>query len=109
MASTFKNVRQAVSTSYTTLYTCPAATQAIVLTLQIANVDGSASADISAKWLDNSAADAETRIAHTVPVGADTAINILGGKIILEAGDSIALQASATGDLEATMAVLEIS
>lgn len=109
MASTFKNARQAVGTSYGTLYTCPALTQAVLLTLQIANVDGTAAADISAKWLDSSAANAETRIAHTVPVAADTAINILGGKIILEAGDSLTLQASASGDLEATLAVLEIS
>jgi hypothetical protein len=56
MAETYKNARQAVGTTYTTVYTCPSATKAIVLTAQAANVDGAASADVSAQWLDNSAA-----------------------------------------------------
>lgn len=56
MAITYKNARAALTTSYATVYTCPAATTAIVLTAQAANVDGAVSADVSAQWLDNSAA-----------------------------------------------------
>ena len=59
MALTYKNARQAVGTSYATVYECPTTdppTTAIVLMAQAANVDGVASADVSAQWLDNSAA-----------------------------------------------------
>ena len=40
MANTFKNFRGALTTSGVTTYTCPAATSAVVLHLQVANVDG---------------------------------------------------------------------
>ena len=59
MALTYKNARAAVGTSYATVYECPTTdppTTAIVLMAQAANVDGAASADVSAQWLDNSAA-----------------------------------------------------
>ncbi len=109
MASTFKNARLAATTSYSTIYTCPADTTAIVLTLQAANVDGAASADISAQWLDSSNANAATRIAHTVVVPSDAALGLLSGKVVLEAGDALQCMASATGDIEVTAAILELS
>jgi len=56
MDITYKNARAALTTSYANVYTCPAATKAIVLTAQAANVDGTATTDVSAQWLDNSAA-----------------------------------------------------
>ena len=56
MAITYKNARAALGTTYATVYTCPSATTAIVLMAQAVNVDGAVSADVSAQWLDNSAA-----------------------------------------------------
>ena len=109
MALTYKNARQAVGTSYTTVYTCPSATKAIVLTAQAANVDGAASADVSAQWLDNSAADVATRLVETVAVPADTALNLLAGPVVLEAGDAFQAKASATGDIELTLSISEIT
>ena len=109
MAITYKNASQAVGTSYATVYTCPAATTAIVLTAQAANVDGAVSADVSLQWLDESAADVATRIAETVAVPADTALNLLAGPVVLEADDQFQAKASAAGDIELTLAISEIT
>ena len=40
MAETFKNFKLALGTSSATAYTCPASTTAIVLLLQVSNIDG---------------------------------------------------------------------
>lgn len=109
MASTFKNGRLAVGTSYSTIYTCPASTTAIVIGLQAANIDGSNNVDVSAQWLDASAANAATRIVHTVNLPADAALGLLDGKLVLESGDAVQLMASASSDAEASIAVLELT
>lgn len=109
MAILMKNSRLAVTTSYSTIYTCPASTTAVILSLQVANVDGTANADISAQWLDSSNADTPTRIASTISVAADSSINLIAGKLILEAGDALQLLASANSDLEATISLVELT
>lgn len=109
MAITYKNARSAIGTSYTTAYICPDNTTAIVLLAQVANVDGTNSADVSAQWLDNSAANVATRIVETLAVPADAAVNLLGGPVVLEAGDAFQAKASAAGDIELTLAISEIT
>ena len=109
MALTYKNARQAVGTSYATVYTCPSGTTAIVLMAQAVNVDGAVSADVSAQWLDNSAADVATRIVEAYPVPAKAVDMILGGPLVLEAGDAFQAKASAAGDIELTLAISEIT
>ena len=109
MAETYKNARAAVGTTYATVYTCPSGTTAIVLAAQAANVDGAAFADVSAQWLDNSAADVATRIVDAYRVPAKAADMILGGPLVLEAGDAFQAKASAAGDIELTLAISEIA
>ena len=109
MAETYKNARQAVGTSYTTVYTCPSATKAIVLSAIAANVDGTVAAGVSAQWLDDSAADVATRIIDGVVVPATAAVNLLSGPVVLEAGDAFQAKASASGDIELTLVVDEIT
>ena len=109
MALTYKNARAALGTSYATVYTCPSGTTAIVLMAQAANVDGVASADVSAQWLDNSAADVATRLVELITVPAKAAQNLLDGPVTLEAGDAFQAKASAAGDIELTLAISEIT
>lgn len=109
MAETYKNARQAVGTSYTTVYTCPSATTTIVLSAIAANVDGSVSAGVSAQWLDSSAADVATRVVDGVVVPATAAVNLMSGPVVLEAGDAFQAKASASGDIELTLVVDEIT
>lgn len=109
MAETYLPARAALTTTYATIYTCPAGTTAIVLAAQAANVDGVNSADVSAQWLDNSAADVATRLVEAYPVPAKSSPMLTGGPIILEANDEFQAKASATGDIELTLAILEIT
>ena len=74
--------------------------------LSIANVDGSASATITASVYRSST---EYKLAHTIAVPADNSLNILERSIYLEEGDSLRLTASADGDLEAIASYEEIS
>jgi len=109
MSEAFKNARQAVGTDLTTVYTCPAATKAIVIGCQVANVDGTNSADLTLVWTDDSDGDAATNLVKTLTIPPDAALNPIGGKLVLEAGDTIQAQASAAGDLELSLSVLEIA
>jgi hypothetical protein len=109
MANTFKNAYLDVTNSAQTVYTCPGSTTAIVLTLRITNVDGTADDTIIADVVDGTSGSA--KIAHTITVPADSSLELAGtSKIVLEAGDKIDLTGgAASGDLEAFVSVLEIS
>ena len=109
MAVTYKNARAAVGTTYATVYTCPSATKAIVLAAQAVNVDGAVSAGVSAQWLDSSAADVATRLVELVSVPAKAALNLLDGPAVLEAGDAFQAKASASGDIELSLSICEIT
>ena len=109
MAETQVNARQAVGTTYATAYTCPTATKALVLNAQCANVDGTVSVDVSAQWLDSSASNAAARLVELVAIPAKAAMNLLSGPIILEPGDAFQAKASAAGDAELTLAIVEIA
>ena len=109
MAETFKNFKGAMGTSAEVVYTCPAATTAIVLTIQVTNIDGVNEADASVLWADASDSAAETYLIKAAPVPAGSALGVLSGKLVLEAGDTIKALASATGDLVVSGSVLEMS
>ena len=75
--------------------------------LIIANIDGGASADISASLYRGGF---ENRIAHTVSVPPDSTIVVISKdtSLYLEEGDAISLFGSANGDLWATCSYEEI-
>lgn len=109
MAEAFKNAYLDVTSTATTIYTAPASTESVVITLRITNVDGAADDTITADVVDGTSGNA--RIAHTLSVPADTTIELAGtSKIILETGDYIQLTGgAASGDLEAYLGVVEIT
>lgn len=103
-----KNAKLAVTTSLTAILSNTTASGKVfkVNLLNVANVDGSASADITATIYNGST---DTRLAFTVAVPADNAISILDKPLYLQEGESIRLQASTAGDLEAVASYEEIS
>ena len=109
MAEAFKNAYLDITSSAQTIYTAPASTESVVITLRITNVDGSADDTITADVIDTSSGN--SRIAYTLSVPADTTVELAGtSKIILEAGDKIDLTGgAASGDLEAYLGVVEIT
>ena len=109
MAESYKSVNADLSTTAdTSVYQCPSATTAVVLLCQIANVDGASSVDIYVDYYDSSTTTAKA-LAHTVAVPADTSLNPIGGKLVLEAGDQIRAWASAASDAEIVVSVVEIT
>lgn len=74
--------------------------------LNIANVDGSASANITVSLYRSSV---EYPLAYTIAVPADNSLEIITARIYLEEGDSLRLTASANGDLTAIVSYEEIS
>ena len=109
MAEAFKSVNADLGTSAnTSIYQCPSSTTAVVILCQVANVDGTNAADVYVDYYDSSTTTAKA-LAHTVSIPADTALNPIGGKLVLEAGDQLRAWAGAASDLEIVVSVLEIS
>lgn len=106
--SALKNAGAHLTTSLADVYTCPASTVALVKHAQVANVDGSDAADVSVALYDASA-EATYYYAKTISVAADAGLKPLGDLVgaVLEAGDKIQGQASAAGDLDIILSVVE--
>jgi hypothetical protein len=109
MAVAYKNAGAALTTSAATVYTCPASTEAVVLLIQVSNIDGSSPADATVRWGDSSDSNTEYHLASAVEVASNDSISILSGPLHLEAGDYIEALASANNDLEITVSVMEIT
>ena len=109
MANAYKNDELDMTTSLSDVYTCPGSTEAVVLMCQVANIDGTNSADATVAWTDSSNSDKVTYLVKETAVSAGTAISAMLGNLALEAGDKIQAQASANSDLQITISVLEVS
>lgn len=108
MANTFKNARAVIQTTTTTAYTCPAATRAIVIGCQVANVSATTE-KVSVWWTDDSNSDAITRLVKDLALAVGTAVGVIDGKLVLEAGDTISASGETNNDAEISVSVLEIS
>jgi uncharacterized protein (DUF2147 family) len=108
VVSAVKLVAAHLVTGGTDVYTCPASTLARISHAQVANVDGTADADVSISVYDAST-EATVYLAKTITVPADASIKALGDcvGVWLEAGDKINAVGSADGDLDLVMAVME--
>ena len=107
MAETFKAVNVALGNSAdAVVYTCPGSTTAIVIHCQVANVDGTNAADLN---IDHNEGSTTAALVSTLSVPADSAVNPIGGKLVLEAADTLRAWAGAASDLELTLSVLEIT
>ena len=107
MAETFKAVNVALGNSAdAVVYTCPASTTAIVIHCQVANVDGTNAADLN---IDHNDGSTTAALVSTLSVPADSAVNPIGGKLVLEAADTLRAWAGTASDLELTLSILEIT
>tara|TARA_A100001201_G_scaffold143552_1_gene145788 strand:+ start:292 stop:627 length:336 start_codon:yes stop_codon:yes gene_type:complete len=109
MAEVFKNNYLDVTSTAQQIYAAPAGKTAVVVSLRVTNVDGSASDSVTVEVVDS---DTTTKalIASTILVPADSTLSITGqDKLVLETGDKIEITGvAASGDLEAFISVLEI-
>lgn len=93
------------TTGATTVYTAAAGTQPVVIAVNVCNIDGTSSADITLSWVDSSAA-ATYLIESTNAVAADTN-EITEFPVALDDGDTIVATASAANDLDVIVTVVE--
>lgn len=110
MAQTFKNARAVLTDAGagTVVYTVPPDTVAIVIGAQVANV-GSGAVTLNFWWTDASDADQITYLGQDVTVPDGAAYEPVGGKLVLEAGDTLTGRSTPDVELEATVSVLELS
>ena len=111
MPNTFNNAQASLtSTNVTDVYQAPTASGAvsIVLSIMVSNVDGVNAADISIIKTDSSNTE-QSRLAHTIPIPADTSLEVVANKLVLKAGEKLRAQASAANDLVVTISALEIT
>ena len=106
MAETFVNKTVALGTTADTSVYSPSGATAIVIHCQVANVDGTNAADL---YMDDYDGTTAAAIIDALEVPANSAVNPIGGKLVLEDGDQLRAWASAVSDLELTLGILEIS
>src|SRR5210317_2303179 len=94
MANTFRNAALANvnNAAYDTLYTAPASTQVVVLGLAIANKT-SAAVTVKVQFGDTSAATTHQLLEDVSIPANPTLENLAGQKYILEANDTLKVQA----------------
>ena len=103
MANTLKrSIKKDVSTVQQ-IYTCPAATTAVVIALQIANVDASATVTVDV-YLDDQTDKVHLVKNHPILVGA--ASQVIDGKVVLQTSDDIDVIATG-GNVDVIMTYLE--
>ncbi len=105
MANTFKVYRAALGASAAVVYTVPASTTAIVLMAQAANVD-TVTVPVTSTWNDGTN---DTHLVKLLDIPAKAAVNLLSGKLVLEAGDTLSANSDASNKVELTVSVLEIT
>tara|TARA_R110002110_G_scaffold116069_7_gene287424 strand:- start:1174 stop:1497 length:324 start_codon:yes stop_codon:yes gene_type:complete len=107
MANTFKNGRAAATASLATVYTVPSSTTSIVLLAQATNV-GSGAQAVTFCWYDASGS-VKTELVKLLSVPEKAAVGLIAGKLVLETGDYMQIQSTASSLIEFSFSVLEIT
>ena len=108
MANTFKSAATGSRTDLLTMYTCPAATSAVVHAIYLSNVDGTNDATVNVSISGSANFDTRRFILKTVDVPADTTV-VIEKPINLGAGDKLETQASANDDIDVFASILEMT
>ena len=108
MANTFKNAATGSNTELNTVYTCPAATTAVVHAVYLSNVDGTNDATISLSISGSAHFNDRRFILKTLDVPADSTV-VIEKPINLGAGDKLESQASSADDIDVFASRLEMT
>lgn len=100
--NTFKSYAVAVTTTPNTFYTTPVDATTIVLLAQATNV-GSGTATITL----TSSINGGTEIVKNYAIPVGDAAGLLTGKLVVEAGQSLTVSASADSTIKLTISILE--
>lgn len=97
--------KKLTDTSANAVFTAQQGTQAVVLAINLSNIDGTSSVDATVEWYDDSASTSY-RVTSTDAVAADTREGI-EFPIALDPDDEIRVTASAANDLDVIVTVVE--
>jgi len=109
MATTFNSAQvQLSTTSETDVYQAPntSGNTAVVMSILVANVNGTASADVTISKT-NSSNTLQSYLAYTIPVPNDTSLEVVATRIVLKQGEKIRATASSANYLHVTVSALE--
>ena len=104
--NSFKTITANVTTVIGNVYTCPANYSAVVLLAQVSNLTGNT---ITVSGNIYQLAGNNVALVQSASLPANDAINLVGGRLILQTGDSFAVGASANSSSQLTLSVLETS
>ena len=102
----FKTVTVNVTTAIGNVYTCPSGYCAVVLLAQVSNLTGNT---ITVSGNIYQLAGNNVALVRDAALPSNDAINLVGGRLILQTGDSFAVGASANSASQLTLSVLETS
>lgn len=109
MAETPKPVGAVLSDTLADVYTCPAATTAVVQMIQVANVSTSVAVDGTVVWSDDSNSDTEYTLLPGVEIKPKAGQSAISGPLYLDAGDKIRAKGSVASQLHVTLSVVEVA
>lgn len=75
---------------------------------QVSNIDGTNASNLFMDFYDSNATSAKA-LAHEISIPADSSLNPIGGKLVLEPNDELRAWAGAANDLEIVISYIEIS
>ena len=102
----FRTVTVDVTNSIANVYTCPSGYSAVVLLAQVSNLTGSTITVSGNIW---QLTGNNVALVKGASLPANDAINLVGGRLILQTGDSFAVSANVNSASQLTLSVLETS
>lgn len=99
----FKTITAEITTTATNIYTTPTGVSCIILGTQVVNLTAQ-DATITAWHARNIVA---TELVKNFEIPPQDSMSIIAGKLVLEEGDSLRVQAGANNTLKITLSLLE--
>ena len=108
MANTFKRkTSNGIGTAYTTVYTVPADTTAVIIGGLVSNTD--ASTTLTTTVIVNDGTNDLNMTGTDTPVPSGTALSFIDGKVVMQTGDVLKAKGSVASKLDVVLSVMEIS
>ena len=104
--NTFRTVTATVTNTIANVYTAPTGYSAVVLLAQVSNLTGGT---ITVSGNIYQITGNNVSLVNAAPLPANDAINLVGGRLILQTGDSFAVGANVNAASQLTLSVLETS
>jgi len=103
----FKTITKVASTSSVGIYTAPVGYTGVVLLAQAANVNSSPHTVSFAHKRTVAGIAVTTEMLQNFPIPGNDSANLLAGKLVLEAGDSLVISASTSTGIKFIGSILE--